>query len=256
MGQLLATLCLTGLPLAAASPPVQEVPPNDGWVTDLAGVLSPEEEASLEALMESYRSGTTHEIALLTIPSLEGESLERLSLETARKWGLGGEGANNGALLLVSVGDRKLRIEVGRGLEGTLTDAISARIIRDVIAPEFQRGDYPSGVRKGIEAMHAAIGGDYGPIETSRGAQKRSVGGFAMGLFFVFVLLSVLGRGRGPGGRGRGSEGFWTYLMLSALASSGGGGRGGGWSSGGGGGGFGGFGGGGGFSGGGASGGW
>ena len=147
----LVVACLT---LSAA----QEVPRNDGWVTDLAEMLTPQQEASLEALMESYKSGTTHEIALLTVPSLDGRSLEAYSLEVAREWGIGGKDANNGALLFVARDEHKLRIEVGRGLEGNLTDSISGRIIRDVIAPEFKRGQFYAGLRGGIEATHAAIG--------------------------------------------------------------------------------------------------
>jgi len=86
-----------------------EVPKHDGWVTDLAGLLSAEKEAELETLMESYRRGSTHEIALLTIPSLQGEPIERFALEVGREWGLGTKEKNNGALLVVSKEDRKLR---------------------------------------------------------------------------------------------------------------------------------------------------
>ena len=128
----LAQLALAACALAAA--PEVQVPKNDGWVTDLAGLLSDSAERSLEALMESYRQGSGHEIALLTIPSLEGESLERYALVVGREWGLGREDVNDGALLLVSKGDRKIRIEVGRGLEGTLTDAICGRIILTMIS--------------------------------------------------------------------------------------------------------------------------
>lgn len=224
-------------------------------------MLTPEQESSLEALMESYKAGTSHEIALLTIPSLDGRSLEGFSLAVARAWGIGGKDSNDGALLLVARDDRKMRIEVGRGLEGNLTDSISGRIIRDVIAPEFKEGRYYQGIRAGIEAIHAAIGGDYGPIQRSERGRATS-GGFAgcMAiafnlLFFFFIFGAIFGRRR----RGRGG-GIWPWLILASMShgSSGRGGGGGGFGGfgGGGGGGFSGFGGGGGFSGGGASGGW
>ncbi len=255
---LLALLSVFALGLS----PAAEVPANDGWVTDLAGLLSSSQEQQLEALMESYRSGTTHEIALLTVPDLDGNSIENLGLETARAWGLGGEGAHNGALLVVAVAEREMRIEVGRGLEGTLTDAISGRIIRDVMRPAFRSGDFPGGIEAGLRAMHAAIGGDYGAIERSKGGRARSGSGISA-LFFIFFVVFIFARifrGSGPRG-GSGVGGVLPWLLLSQMgrSSGGAGGFGGGLGGGGfsgGGGGFGGFGGGGGFSGGGASGGW
>jgi uncharacterized protein len=248
-----ATLAL--LAFASAGPAsAADIPAPDGWVTDLAGLLTADQEAALEALMQSYKVGSRHEIALLTVPSLDGEPPERFALEVGRTWGVGREGENDGALLLVAVAERKVRIEVGRGLEGTLTDSISGRIIRDVIAPPFKQGRYYEGLRAGVEAMHAAAGGDYGalPPPSRRG---RSGGGSSMILLvFVAILLFNLLR-HGGGGRGGGLG----WLLLGTLLGSGRsgasgwhGGRGGGGLSGG----FGGFGGGGGFSGGGATGGW
>ncbi len=264
-----ALLPLLGLLVLALGPATVargqvEVPANDGWVTDLAGMLSPAEERSLEALMESYKQGSTHEIALLTVPDLGGESVERFALEVARAWKIGSAETSNGALLLVSKGDRKIRIEVGKGLEGDLPDILAGRVIRNVITPAFKAGDFPGGLRKGVEAMHAAIGGDYGPIESSRGARRdRSVRGGGVAFFMLLIFLAFLSRARRMGGSGEGM-GIWPWLWILSSTNSGrgsfhaGGGFGGSSSSGGfgGGGGFSGFGGGGGFSGGGASGGW
>jgi uncharacterized protein len=195
--------------------------------------------------MESYRVGSGHEIAVLTVEALEGESIERLGLEVGRSWGLGEKGKNNGALLVVAFKDRKLRIEVGRGLEGELTDSRCGRIIRDVIAPHFRSGNPEKGIEQGILAIHQVIGGDYGAIESRGKGGGNWIG--IVGLLLLLMLLSKGGSGALPwilmGGGSRGTGGF------------GGGGFGGG-GFGGGGGGFGGFGGGGGFSGGGASGGW
>lgn len=230
---------------------VQDIPQADGWVTDLAGFLSDQEERSLEALMESYKQGSNQDIVLLTVPSLEGGSLEKFSLEVAREWGLGSQDRNDGALLLVSRDDRKMRIEVGRGLEGELTDATCGRIIRDIIAPEFKQGQFPKGLRAGIETMHAVAGGDYARLNQSsrrRGSRGNGLGG----VIAIIVLLMVFGRRGGRGGMG----GMLPWILLSMNNRGGGFGGGGFRSGGGGGGGFSGFGGGGGFSGGGASGGW
>jgi len=247
---LLAACLLTSVATAQV-----EVPRNDGFVTDLAGVLDAGQESSLEALMESYRSGTGHELALLTVPSLGGQPIERFALETARDWKIGRKGENDGALLVLSTGDREMRIEVGRGLEGGLTDSIAGRIIRDVIAPEFKRGRYYEGLDAGIRAMHAAIGGDYGALQrTNRGRRSmRAVELLTLiPILFLFLILGNRGR-RGGGGGGSMLLPFLLMGNMSGRSGGYGGGRGG---FGGGGGGFGGFGGGGGFSGGGASGGW
>jgi uncharacterized protein len=226
----------------AASP----LPAHDGWVTDLADLLSPQQEQALEGLMESYRQGSGQEIALLTVPDLGGRSLENYALEVSRDWGLGQEGKNDGALLLVAQKERKIRIEVGRGLEGTITDSISGRIIRDAIAPEFKQGRPYDGLRAGIEALHAAAGGDYSKIPEQRGRRSRGGLGLLPLLFIFFVLPRLFGR--------RGGGGLLGGLLLGSAISRGR--HSSGWHGGGGGGGFSGFGGGGGFSGGGASGSW
>ena len=237
-----------------------QAPPVEGWVNDRAELLTPSQEQALEALMDSYRVGTGHDIALLTLPSLEGRPIEDVARETARAWGMGGKDAHDGALLVVARDDRELRIEVGRGLEGTLTDSISGRIIRDVITPEFKAGRFYEGIDAGIRAMHAAIGGDYGPIERSAGAHAQrgsSVGCLVAAVLFFLLLRLFSGRG-GRRLRGRGGLGsVLPWLILSSMnqGRSHGGGFG-GFGGGGGGGGFRGFGGGGGFSGGGASGRW
>ena len=252
MNTLLALLGCAGL---TAAPSQVQVPANKGWVTDLAGMLSQGQEQGLEALMESYKQGSTHEIALLTVPDLGGQSIERYALEVAQSWGIGGEETHNGALLVVAKSERKLRIEVGRGLEGDLPDVICGRIIRDVITPAFKQGDFAGGIQRGVVAIHSAIGGDYGPIQRSNRGRRRS-GGFGGLLVLAFVVFAILGGRRGRRG-GVGSS-VWPWLFMGGMMSSrhrgsfsGGFG---GFS--GGGGGFSGFGGGGGFSGGGASGGW
>jgi uncharacterized protein len=246
MHRLLAILA--ALALAVPSGAQEPIPENDGWVTDLAGFLAPPEERALETLMESYKAGSTHEIALLTVPSLRGRSLERFALEVARAWKMGTRERNNAALLVVSREDRQIRIEVGRGLEGNLTDSISGRIIRNVIVPEMRVGRYYEGLRGGIEAMHSAAGGEYGKIPVR--SRERSRGMDILGFLPFLFLFLLLGSRRRRGG-------ILPWLLMASMMRGGrrrpgagvfGGGRVFGGS--------GGFGGGGGFSGGGASGGW
>ncbi|MDF1838935.1 MAG: TPM domain-containing protein [Planctomycetota bacterium] len=238
----LAFLCLANFSVASTQ---VDVPKNDGWVTDLAGILTPSTERKLEALMESYRQGSGHEIAVLTVPELEGQSIERLALEVGRSWGLGEKGKNNGALLVVAFKDRKLRIEVGRGLEGHLTDSRCGRIIRNVIAPHFRKGNTDKGIEQGVLAIHNVAGGKYGAIQNHNGNQG-GLGSTLMGIVVLVIILITMTRGGGGGMMG--------WILVNAVMSGGRGGGGGGGGFGGGG--FGGFGGGGGFSGGGASGGW
>lgn len=250
------SLLALGLALCLALPGQDlEIPANDGWVTDLAHVLSPTEERALEALMESYRAGSQQEVALLVLPDLGGRSLEETSLAVARAWKIGDAEKNTGALLLVAIAERKIRIEVGRGLEGTLTDSISGRIIREVIVPRFRADDYPGGLRAGVEAIHRALGGDYGALP-----ERRTGGGVGfLGIGVAAMLLLLLsGRRRR---RYRDPHPLFPWILADIALHSGSSGRGssghGGFGGrGGSGGGFGGFGGGGGFSGGGASGGW
>jgi len=247
-------IALAHLLLAGATALALQVPENDGWVTDRAGILSAGEEAELERRMESFKQGSTHEIALLTVSSLKGETIEHLGLMVGREWGLGTEELHNGALLLVSKSDRAIRIEVGRGLEGTLTDSISGRIIRDVITPEFKAGRFSRGLTLGMVAMHKAAGGDYADLPPPRRRRSSTRNALSSMAYLVFLIV-FLGIGGMRGRRGR-RGGLAGPLILASML--GGGRRGGGFGGGGfgGGGGFSGFGGGGGFSGGGASGGW
>ena len=243
--------------LAAANPQGFQAPDNDGWVTDRADILSAAEERELEVLMESYKAGSGHEVALLTLADLGGRTIEEAGLATARAWKIGDRETSAGALLVVAMAERALRIETGRGLEGTLTDATSGRIIRDVIVPEFRAQRFYVGLRAGIEAIHAAAGGDYGPIERASGSPEvPELFALLFGLVFLVVLVLVM-RGVSRGLRGRRWDGSaLPWILASQLGRSHGSGGFGGFSSGGRGGGFGGFGGGGGFSGGGASGRW
>jgi uncharacterized protein len=238
-----------------------EVPRFDGWVTDRAGLLTPGEKRSLEERMESYRRGSGNDIALLTVPSLNGEPIETFALRVGREWKLGAVGKNNGAILVVSKEDRWMRIEVGRGLEGTLPDVICGRIIHDFITPRFQEGEFGEGLREGIEALQRAAGGDYAALPPPRARHDASdyaaIPALLIALIVIFSLLRAVGRG-GRGGRGGSGGSIWPWIFVadSMMGSSRGGSFGGGFGGGSGGGGFGGFGGGGGFSGGGASGRW
>ncbi|MDD5765928.1 MAG: YgcG family protein [Candidatus Marinimicrobia bacterium] len=228
-----------------------DVPPLRTRVTDLSGILSSSEQLKLEEKLFQFESQTSNQIAVLIIPSLEGEVLEDYSIRVTDAWKLGDKEKDNGVLLLVVINDRKMRIEVGYGLEGALTDLISSSIIRNEIAPEFRNGNYFAGIDAGITSIMKATQGEYQGDPNKFRKSEREPGNLLFGLiFFLFFLPIFFGMGK------RGRRGLLWALFFSEMFR--GGGRGGGFGGGGfGGGGFGGFGGGGGgFGGGGSSGGW
>lgn len=232
------TLLVTGAARAL------EVPPLQGHINDLAGVLPAQVRQDLEARLTAYEQNTGHQLAVLVVDSLDGDPVEDFTLRVVEAWKLGRKDRDDGVLLLVAVKDRKIRIEVGYGLEGDLPDALSGRIIREVMAPAFRQGALAQGITRALEAIMAATGGEGEALPPARQQQRRNVG-ISPYFLLLLVLLMFLGGGRGRGGAG-------AFLAGSALGF---GGRGfGGGSRGGGGGGF--RGGGGGFGGGGASGGW
>jgi uncharacterized protein len=241
-----------------------QVPTHDGWVTDNAGLLTPSQEAELEDLLDRYRLGTGHDLAVLTVKSLGGRPIEELGLETARAWELGTKEKSDGALLVIASEDRIMRFEVLQGLEGDLPDVICGRIIRDVITPAFKEGRYYDGIRGGLIAAQQAIGGEYGSPEGVQHPEGLASALCPVLLLLLFAALAAAGRRGGrSGGASMGGGGLFEALLLGSLLQSSGRSRGwhggGGFSGGGfsgGGGGFRGFGGGGRAGGGGATGRW
>ena len=130
-------------------------------IHDDAHVLKQETIDALEKRLKVYEDSTSNQIAILTTPSLDGEVLEEYSLKVAEAWKLGKKEKDNGVLLLIAVDDHKMRIEVGHGLEGILTDAHSSRIIRNELTPNFRKSDYDAGVTAAVDAMIKSIGGEY-----------------------------------------------------------------------------------------------
>jgi uncharacterized protein len=228
------------------------IPAHGGyWVHDEANVLSAATRASLEKILERERDSSSNQIAILIVPSLNGEILEEFSLRVAEAWKLGTKEKDNGVLLLVAVEDRKVRIETGYGLEGVLTDALSNRIIRNEIAPRFREGDYNGGAQAGVAAIIQAIKGEYvndDPAPRKKNS-KRSPFITILILIIIFVLMSRGRRGGGGGGHWSSGRG-WIGPVAGGLLGGSSWGSGGGFSGGGS------FGGGGGFGGGGSSGSW
>ena len=176
-----------------------EVPERpDARVTDKTGTLARGEIAALEQKLAAFERETTNQIAVLLIPSLAAENLEDYSIRLAEKWKIGQKGKNNGVILLVVKNDRKLRIEVGYGLEGALPDALAGSIIRNEIAPRFKEGQFYRGIDAGVTAIMAATKGEYkAPTKRVHGSQ--GIPWLAL-LPFLFVLaifaVNLMGRKR------------------------------------------------------------
>lgn len=202
------------------------VPKPQGYVNDFAGLLADRQRAILENLLREYEEKTTNQVVLLVIDSLQGEDLESYSLRVAEEWKIGQKGKDNGVLFLVAVKDRKARIEVGYGLEGSLPDAVASRILRQIVFPAFRQGNYFGGIAGGLEAILRATEGEFQAPEGASGASDRPARISASSIFLLFVLFlllssrmgrllllgSILGGGR-PfgrtlGGRGAGFGGF------------------------------------------------
>ncbi len=189
---LLLALCL--LLLAGALPArALEVPPYQGYVTDLAGMLAPATRQRIEQTLLAFEESDSTQVAVLTIPTLAGDSLEEFAIRTVEAWKVGQKGKDNGVLLLVSKEERKIRIEVGRGLEGVLTDILAGRIVDRIITPRFKAGHFDEGFEAGVGAIIAASRGEFKATEGRRPGQKQTPPLFNYLLFFAF-LVGFLGR--------------------------------------------------------------
>jgi uncharacterized protein len=166
-----------------------EVPPLTGRVIDLAHVLSASDADRLTADLQAHEATTGNQVVVLTLPSLEGEPLEPFVHRVATTWKLGQKGTDNGALLLVALKERKVRIEAGYGLEGALTDAKSAQIIRNEIVPRFRSGDLPGGIAAGVAAILKTIEGTYQAPE--RPAVPAG-GGDIVGQILIALIVGVV----------------------------------------------------------------
>lgn len=216
-------------------------PPLTGRVVDDAGILSAPTRQKLDSLLAEHEKQTGNQVVVATLKSLQGQAIEQFGYQLGRAWGIGQKGKNNGAILIVAPNERKVRIEVGYGLEGTLTDAQSKLIIENILLPAFRKNKYDAGVLAGTVTILRVLGGNPSNadsyLQPRESAQTGDDSGGIPGVFILLILLIVFGRF------------FWPFLFLGGGhyggAGHGWGRRGGGFSGGGGS-----------FGGGGASGGW
>ena len=209
------------LAATAARAQVAEVPYMTGRITDNAEILSPEARTIISETLSSHEAVGSDQIAVLTVPSLEGGRLEEFAAQVFSAWKLGEKGEDNGVLLLISPGDRRIRIEVGAGLQDRLSEAAAGRIIRDLVAPHLQRGDFNSGAIAGVRAIIGQLEGNEPaePVPPAKGSgleespfngpdlsipERILLGSFIFGIIGLFTIIGVLTPG----------VGWFLYLFL------------------------------------------
>lgn len=175
---------LTGIAVGAV-----DVPPLNDRVNDYADMISPGTEQAIAAKLQALEQNESTQIAVLTVPTLDGEPIEDFSIRVAEKWGIGQEAKDNGAILLIAREERKIRIEVGYGLEGKLTDLMAGRIIRNVITPAFKAGNFDRGVADGVTAMIGVVRGEY---TADRKAPAGNGGNPAQSAIFSLIIFGFL----------------------------------------------------------------
>lgn len=166
-------------------------PELTGRVVDQADLLSSAQEASLTAQLEAHEMSTSNQIVVVTIPSLAGQAISDYGYQLGRHWGIGQRDKNNGVLLIIAVDDREMRIEVGYGLEGSLSDGVASDIIQHHITPAFKADDYPQGIQQGVDQILQAIAGEY-EIIGDKPKNKNKMEGNIFWLLFSLPLLSTV----------------------------------------------------------------
>jgi uncharacterized protein len=220
----LAALC--ALCVAVAPARAQVAVPPVARVTDLTGTLRVEERAALEGKLAAFEARKGSQIAVLIVPTTEPEDIAQFGIRVADAWKLGRKGVDDGAIVLVAKGDRRMRIEVGRGLEGAVTDLASNRIIDEFMRPHFRAGDFYGGIDSAVDRLIGLVDGEPLPAPQRREWQARP-GGFqsilpillVIGLIAGPVLRRVLGRPLGAAATG-GIAAFAAHVLLGVLGVS------------------------------------
>jgi uncharacterized protein len=180
-----------------------------GFVNDFAGILAPQEKTALESKLGGFKAQTSNEISVVTVPNLGGDTVENYAVELFHEWAIGEKGKDNGILLLFAMEEHDIRIEVGYGLEGALTDAQSSWIINNTIIPAFKDGKYYAGIDGAVDSVIGATKGEYVPSETNQtNNNKQTVDWFWLVFFVPVWLASILGR----------SKSWWAGGVLGGIA--------------------------------------
>ena len=223
MRKSLRLLLIFEILLVALTAYAVDIPYLTGRVTDNAQILSAETQKGITERLKAHEERTTNQIAVLTVPTLAGESIEEYAVAVFKEWKLGQKGKDNGILVIVSPQERRMRIEVGYGLEGIMPDSIAGSIIRNVMTPHFKTGDYNGGIDAGVQAIITVLEGGKAPdMESGIGSGAKAsssfnlnmpdmslterilIGAFIFGIIGLFTVIGVLTPG----------VGWFLYLFL------------------------------------------
>lgn len=197
------------------------VPPLQGRVMDLAGRLGAEQRAQLEQRLAQFEHERGAQIAVLIVETTEGEPIEGYALRVAEAWKLGRRGVDDGALVVLAIADRRLRIEVGYGLEGVLTDATSNRIIDEIMVPHLRTGDYYAALNAGVERIIAVIGGEALPPPEPAGAAADA---YLLAIFVAGFFAMAFRRGGAMRAArtlvGSGASGLLTFALTGVITAA------------------------------------
>jgi uncharacterized protein len=172
-----------------------EVPQLKGRINDMANLLSPEAAARLEQKLAGFEQETSNQVAVLTIPSLQGDDVEQFAIRVADQWKLGQKGKDNGVLLIIAQAERKVRIEVGMGLQGVLPDITAGRIIRDSMGPLLKAGNFDQGIAAGVDGIIAATKGEFKASPEERKNRPRHSGSSTLLTFLIFTGVAAVALG-------------------------------------------------------------
>src|SRR4051794_6530180 len=226
---------LAGLSLICDAGAEPSFPALTGRVVDQAQILEAATRTRIDSKLEQLESKTTTQLVVATLRSLQGYDIADYGYRLGRTWGIGQKGKNNGVILLVAPGERKIRIEVGYGLEGTVTDAVSRLIIENAILPRFRAGDFPGGIGRGVDDLVLLLSGNAEDFKRRAAEQQDRPSGTTGAASFVFVILLIaiwfivfVRRSQRPGYAGRRSPPLW--IPTGGSRDQGGWSGGGGWS--------------------------
>ena len=222
-----AAFVLSAFAVLAATPadPIP-VPKLTARVVDLTGTLTASERAAIEAKLAAFEQAKGSQVAVLLVPSIGSEAIEEFAGRVTDDWKLGRKGVDDGVLFIVAKQERKMRIHTGRGVQGTLTDALSRRIIADIVAPRFRSGDFAGGIEAGVDAIMKAIEGESLPFPARKAQGKvDTLSSYSEFLWMGFILVPIVGMFlRGIAGRFFGAgitsgvTGLAAWLIFGSLA--------------------------------------
>ena len=194
MGYFVLFCVFCAIALAHSAAFALDVPPLKGRVNDYANMMSPGIRTQLETVLRDFEKSDSTQVVILTIDSLEGDTIDQFGIRVGEAWKIGQKGKDNGVIFLVAKNDRKTRIEVGRGLEGKLTDLTAGRIIQLVINPQFKKGDFDAGFSSGVKAIIDATRGEFKAEGRGRGAgsKVKGRGGIMTALPFLIIGIIVI----------------------------------------------------------------